>query len=454
MTSVNKLLEYHELLMNYEDTSNYEQYNLPTGYHFDFYKNDKDIVDWVNIHFKAGEFIDYEDEIAVFHDYYDHFEKELNKRCIFILNEENEKIGTGTISLLKEEEYGYDAVVDWVAIKKEYQGKHLSRPLISRLIKLANELGHKKILLHTQTHSWLAAKLYLDAGFNPFNIEKDYKGWQILKTLINHPKLSTINKIDESQMYFNDAILIYKELVKNYGENFEYTIWHKNGRHNVDVLYKGLLYKFSYELDGNKAILTPIIKENKYVRVMFGNKSGANSSLEFKIDNVTIANFWDSTKDDPKKMGGFNFSTEEKILRWLVRGDTIYDVEIPEDAEVVDCVNIAAPHGVFRSNKIILKNPRIITDDMAMDFYLKSKLPEKSYLSSIFGLAVRGHLNTAKRIINDKVNSSNINVAIDEYLDFIKPTPGWDKEIDLQFSKNAKLIYDLLLEKKKEYGME
>lgn len=454
MTSVNKLLEYHELLMNYEDTSNYEQYDLPTGYHFEFYKNDKDIIDWVNIHFKSGEFTDYEYAIQVFHDYYDYFENELNKRCIFVLNEENEKIGTGTISLLKKEEYGYDAVVDWVAIKKEYQGKHLSRPLISRLIKLASELGHKKILLHTQTHSWLAAKLYLDAGFNPFNIEKDYKGWQILKTLTNHPKLSNIEKIDESQMYFNDAVLIYEELIKKYGKDFEYSIWHTNGRHDVEVLYKGLLYKFLYEIDENRAILTPIINENKYARVMFGDKSGANSTLEFKIDDVTVANFWNPTNEDPKKMGGFNFSTEEKILRWLVRGDTIYDVEIPKDAEVIDCVSVTAPHGVFRSNKIILKNPRIITDDMAMDFYLKSKLPEKSYLSSIFGLAVRGHLNTAKKIIDDKVNSSNINVAINEYLDFVKPTPGWDREIDLQFSKNAKYIYDLLLEKKKEYGME
>ena len=41
MTSINKLLEYHELLMNYEDTSNFEQYDLPTGYHFEFYKNER-----------------------------------------------------------------------------------------------------------------------------------------------------------------------------------------------------------------------------------------------------------------------------------------------------------------------------------------------------------------------------------------------------------------------------
>ena len=118
---------------------------LKSYWNFEFYKNDKDIIDWVNIHFKSGEFTDYEYAIQVFHDYYDYFENELNKRCIFVLNEENEEVGTGTISLLKKEEYVYDAVVDWVAIKKKYQVKHLSRPLISQLIKLASELGHKRI---------------------------------------------------------------------------------------------------------------------------------------------------------------------------------------------------------------------------------------------------------------------------------------------------------------------
>ena len=44
MTSINKLLEYHELLMNYEDTSIYEKFDLPTGYHFEFYKNDNNIT--------------------------------------------------------------------------------------------------------------------------------------------------------------------------------------------------------------------------------------------------------------------------------------------------------------------------------------------------------------------------------------------------------------------------
>jgi len=34
-------------------------------------------------------------------------------------------------------------------------------------------------------------------------------------------------------------------------------------------------------------------------------------------------------------MGGFNFGTEDKILRWLHRGDTIYNVDVPEDVDLV-----------------------------------------------------------------------------------------------------------------------
>ena len=120
-------------------------------------------------------------------------------------------------------------------------------------------------------------------------------------------------------------------------------------------------------------------------------------------------------------MGGFNFSTEEKILRWLVRGDTIYDVDLPDDAEVIDCPNESAPHGVFRTNKIIISNPRIVTDEMAMEFYKKSNLPEKSYYKSLAGCAIRGYKNTCLQIIKDKVNKDNIDLVLSEWNDFHRP---------------------------------
>jgi GNAT superfamily N-acetyltransferase len=108
---------------------------------------------------KTGEFTDYEYEWKVFHDFYDNFINELDKRCIFIVNDEGKKIGTATISKLDEEEYGYNAVVDWVAISKEYQGKGLARPLISGFLQLANKLGYKKILLHTRDAYMVSCKI-------------------------------------------------------------------------------------------------------------------------------------------------------------------------------------------------------------------------------------------------------------------------------------------------------
>lgn len=157
---------------------------------------------------------------------------------------------------------------------------------------------------------------------------------------------------------------------------------------------------------------------NKYLKVMFENKG---VDFEYKIGEVNIANNWNPNTYDPKEMGGFNFSTEDKILRWLVRGDTIYDVEIPTDAETIDCPSESAPHGVFRSNKIIITNPRKVTDDMAMNLYIKSNLPEKSYYKSLAGCAIRGYRNTCLKIIEDKVNKSNINLVLSEIDDFVKP---------------------------------
>ena len=157
---------------------------------------------------------------------------------------------------------------------------------------------------------------------------------------------------------------------------------------------------------------------SKYLKVMFGNK-GVN--FDYKIDCVNVADNWNSNSFDPKEMGGFNFSTEDKILRWLVRGDTLYDVIVPDDALVIDCPSESAPHGVFRSNKIILTNPRVMTDELAMNFYLKSDLPEKSYYKSLAGCAIRGYRNTCLKIIEDRINKDNIDLVLNEINDFVSP---------------------------------
>lgn len=105
MEAIDNTIKYYELLMTYDNTSKYENYELPEGYHYEFYKNG-DEMEWVNIHISSGEFTSFERGLQYFHDFYDSFINELNKRCFFIVDSNtNEKIGTATISLLKNEEY-------------------------------------------------------------------------------------------------------------------------------------------------------------------------------------------------------------------------------------------------------------------------------------------------------------------------------------------------------------
>lgn len=159
----------------------------------------------------------------------------------------------------------------------------------------------------------------------------------------------------------------------------------------------------------------------KYCKVMFGSTSGANNDLIYKIGEVNIAGFWNKDASDPKEMGGFNYSTYDMVFRWLVRGDTIYDVEIPNDAEVVKVDSPSAPGGVFRTNKIMLNNPRSVDDNLALELYRCSKLPEKSYYKALAGCMVRGYKNTCLELIKERVNKDNIELVLSEIEDFVKP---------------------------------
>ena len=179
---------------------------------------------------------------------------------------------------------------------------------------------------------------------------------------------------------------------------------------------------------------------SKYVKVMFDTTSGANSDVHYKVDEINVADKWNPKAINPRDMGGFNFSTEDKILRWLIRGNTLYDVEIPKDVEIVNCPSKSAPDGVFRSNKIILHNPRTVTDDIAMNLYLKSNLPEKSYYKALIGCAIMGYRNTCIKIIKDKVNRDNIDIVLSEINDFVTSYKSSDAV------KNGTEVYDEVMQ--------
>ena len=186
---------------------------------------------------------------------------------------------------------------------------------------------------------------------------------------------------------------------------------------------------------------------SKYLRLMNGKTSNAGD-FEVKIGEVVESNTWNPNTYDPEKMGGFNFSTEDKIIRWIHRGDTLYDVEIPKDAKIIECPSINCPHGIFRANKIIMKNPRKLTEEMALNFYKKSDLPDKTYYQILVVLLYKNYVNTAKYVIKDRINKSNIDECLYEFEAMITNKHDGTKT---KFSYDelwdeAKEIYDILLE--------
>lgn len=107
---------------------------------------------------------------------------------------------------------------------------------------------------------------------------------------------------------------------------------------------------------------------NKYVKVMFGATSGAKSDFEYKLNDVNECNNWNLNADNPRNFGGFNYCDEKCILRWLHRGDTINEVEVPND---VESVRLEGDTVIYRANKIIIKNPKKVDDDLALHFFIK-----------------------------------------------------------------------------------
>nr|MBP3680633.1 hypothetical protein [Clostridia bacterium] len=146
----------------------------------------------------------------------------------------------------------------------------------------------------------------------------------------------------------------------------------------------------------------------KYVRVMDGTKSNAGG-FEYKLDEINYSDNWNPNEIKPDKMGGFNFGSEDTILRWLHRGDTIYDVIIPEDAEVVLCNE---EKGIWRANKIVVTNPRIITDEIVMELYNKTTLSNKVIAQCLQTLLWKNRLEISKYIIRDRVNKENVDEFI------------------------------------------
>lgn len=201
-------IKYYELLLE-RDLDELPQFPLPEGYRFVFYQpGDRDA--WIAIEKSAKEFTDYAQGLEAWNRYYAGQEEMLPGRMVFIENADGEKVATATAyyDVTNRDKSG-SGWLHWVAVRREYQGKGLSKPLISHVLGILRKLGYTHAKIPTQTTSWLACRIYLDFGFLPIpeNAVHSKSGWEIIRALTNHAALSSFEPAPFADIIADDAIL-------------------------------------------------------------------------------------------------------------------------------------------------------------------------------------------------------------------------------------------------------
>lgn len=188
-------IRYYDLILQ-GSLEGLPRFELPEGYRFVFYQ-EGDREDWISIELSAKELESREQGREVWKRYYGGHEEELKDRMLFVENSAGEKVATATAYY---DPFGRDVpsmgYLHWVAVRRDHQGKGLSKPLISRTLARLGELGYRQSKITTQTTTWLACKIYLDFGFRPTpeNAMESRKGWEIIRTLTDHPALESFSK--------------------------------------------------------------------------------------------------------------------------------------------------------------------------------------------------------------------------------------------------------------------
>jgi len=200
-------IRYIDLLMERLDLNDIPEYELPEGYRFVFYQpGDRD--EWIRIEQSAKELADFDHGVRTWQRYYGSVEDTLHNRMIFIENPQGEKVATATAYYDANGELPPErGQVHWVAVRRDHQGMGLAKPLISQVSKVMKQRGHTEAMLHTQTTTWVAVKLYLTFGFRPIpeNAEKSRDGWRIIKALTGHPALDGFDAASEEEILTQES---------------------------------------------------------------------------------------------------------------------------------------------------------------------------------------------------------------------------------------------------------
>lgn len=199
-------IRYYELMLR-APIGDIQEIPLPEGYRYAAYRAG-DRESWIDIEISAKELESREQGREVWEKYYGRHESLLPERMVFVENEAGEKVATATAFFdIRGIDQSGDGWLHWVAVRRDAQGRGLSKPLISHVIQIMKEMKYEYAKIPTQTTTWLACKVYLDLGFRPIprNLINSLDGWRIVKRLTNHPALADIDPARDDEILDPEA---------------------------------------------------------------------------------------------------------------------------------------------------------------------------------------------------------------------------------------------------------
>jgi ribosomal protein S18 acetylase RimI-like enzyme len=161
---LDKSIPYLNIVMKRKAGTLVPQCVLPEGYSFVPFTPDSE-ADWAEIETSVGEFDSTAEALEYFQKNYLTYPGEVERRTIFIQTHDGKNIGTVT-SWWNYTEIRRDPTLEWVAVKPEYQGLGLGKAIVFEGIRRMLLIeGERDIFLHTQTWSYRAIGIYIQAGF-------------------------------------------------------------------------------------------------------------------------------------------------------------------------------------------------------------------------------------------------------------------------------------------------
>ena len=175
-------MKNYSVTMIRDNMENIPQFPIPEGFAIRNYRRNEGHI-WTQIQKAAEPYIDIDDGLFM-----REFKRDLpamENRSFYLTTDTGEEIGTIT-AWWQAEGWGQ---IHWVAIRPDYQGHGLSKPMMSVAMERLKQ-SHDRCFLGTSTGRIPAIKLYLDFGFIPDpSRENSREAWTEVASVLEHPLL-------------------------------------------------------------------------------------------------------------------------------------------------------------------------------------------------------------------------------------------------------------------------